>query len=147
MWSWAPTAPGLQPWTPAGPLPRYLALPARIPLLPALRRACPGLRRPRRTTGAVRQPEAAPLGKMSCEASSSTSPARGSLPAAAIVLPRTAAHAAGSGSAEPRPRKGRGLGDGAGLHWGWAGHGGWAGPLWVGGTPTGRVGPRDLQQP
>lgn len=106
MWSWAPTAPGLQAWTPAGPLPRHLALPAHIPLLPALRRACPGLRQPRRTTGTLRQPQAAPLGKMSCEASSSTSPARGSPPPAAIVSPRATAHTAGSGSAEPRPERG-----------------------------------------
>lgn len=41
---------------------------------------------------------ASPLGKMSCEASSSTSPARGSLPQAAIAAQGSTAHPAGSGS-------------------------------------------------
>lgn len=61
--------------------------------------------------------QAAPLGKMSCDASSSTSPERGSFPPAAILSPRTSTHAVGSGSSfRSPPRKGRVLADGAGPH-------------------------------
>ena len=42
MWSWAPTAPGLPVWPPAGQSPRYRAHTARTLLLRALRHACPG---------------------------------------------------------------------------------------------------------
>lgn len=68
-----------------------------------------------------------PLGKMSWEASSSTSPARGSLPPAAIALGRAATNTAGNGSREEKNLSGSGAGP---VEWAgpeeaeWAGRGG-----------------------
>lgn len=57
------------------------------------------------------------LGKISREASSSTSPACGSLPPAAIAVPLTTTDAAGSGSVEPRAAAPERVGQGRGLEW------------------------------
>lgn len=97
----APSQGGPGPPTSAGPS-------SLVPATPRASRALIEARcdaRPVVTTqndGTVGQLQTPPLGKMSCEASSSTSPARRSLPPAAIAGRRAAIQNAGSGSAGPR---------------------------------------------
>ena len=63
--------------------------------------------------GVVGQPQGPPLGKTSCEASSSTSPLRGSGPPAAIAAPHADNYATGRGRAG-QPARTEKAGPGAG---------------------------------